>query len=615
MSVQKYTSRVLHIVSELQREKAECPEDFRFSDIYDAEGNQYVNLVQEGGGVLGIALVGFTYVLEEMGIRFLSMGGTSAGSINTLVMADIGRPHEAKSLKVLELIADKNFMDFVDGGNDARQLVRGLGSGNRLALASGMVRNLDDLYQRWGMNPGREFQDWLTENLQHKTWESLNAHIRDLAEDLTLMDNHGNETHTVSADDLDIKIAIVAADVTTQTKVDFPDMADLYYENPLVQNPAEFVRASMSIPFFFEPHRVDMSWAQRQEVVVRDKWTRRANYRGPLPEEVLFVDGGVMSNFPIDLFHAEDRIPNRPTFGVKLGMDRQHYYETRNIASFANNIFEGVRNLRDNEFMIKNPEYRELIENIDVQGFNWVDFNISEEDKLALFERGAQAAAHFLRRFDWRDYKDHIRHSLLQAVKPLMWELSGTHSMEEKLKAFGIDAELPEDQELLARIEYLQNSRSEPGRNYHVLWIDDAFTYGLPVAILDSLNIYTYTVQNSDDARTLLNHKNRKGAPPEERIDLIISDCSRFDDGEKDRIAGIRFAAELAAHGRLNEVPVILYAHTARDARERYRKYMGDPSVRLPPNIKNVEDENTVGHKVFIREVVNNIFEHLHQEA
>jgi NTE family protein len=41
-----------------------------FSDVTDNEGHQYVNLIQEGGGVWGIALVGYTYVLEMAGIRF-----------------------------------------------------------------------------------------------------------------------------------------------------------------------------------------------------------------------------------------------------------------------------------------------------------------------------------------------------------------------------------------------------------------------------------------------------------------------------------------------------------------------------------------------------------------
>ncbi len=609
MSTQPYTSRVYDIVATLKQEREDCPEDFRFSDVFDAQGNQYVNLVQEGGGVLGVALVGFTYVLEEMGIRFLSLGGTSAGSINTLLLADVGNCREPKSLRVLEKIVNKDFMDFVDGGKDARALVRSLSGRFQTPKLAAALLNLDELVRDLGINPGKAFESWLSDQLEHKTWADLQKHMEAAGTELLLVDNHGSERGTLTPEELDVKIAIVAADVTTQTKVDFPAMADLYYERPMEQDPAGFVRASMSIPFFFEPLRVSMDWAHRREVETRDAWRRRANYRGPLPREVLFVDGGVMSNFPIDLFHAEGQIPNRPTFGVKLGVDRTHYAETRGITSFIGNIFDGVRNLRDHEFLIKNPEYRELIEYINVDGYDWMDFDISEEKKLGLFEQGARSAARMLRRFQWRKYKDQIRHGLLQTVKPLMWELSGTRSMEEKLQAFGIYPDLPEDRELLQRIEFLKSSRSQPGQTYHVLWIDDAFTYGLPVAILDSLNIYTYTAQNSDDARSLLHHKNRPGGPVEERIDLILSDASRIVDGEKDRIAGITFAEELAHNARLKDVPIIMYAHTGTDLLNRYRKYAGDPAIELPPNIRNGADLNTVGHRNFISEVVNNIYQ------
>lgn len=50
-----------------------------FSDLLDAEGNQYVEFVQEGGGVWGTALVGYLYGLEIFGVRFLKVAGTSAG--------------------------------------------------------------------------------------------------------------------------------------------------------------------------------------------------------------------------------------------------------------------------------------------------------------------------------------------------------------------------------------------------------------------------------------------------------------------------------------------------------------------------------------------------------
>src|SRR6185312_7494810 len=94
------------------------------SDVLDQYGNQYVNLVQKGGGVLGVALVGYTYILEKMGIRFLRLAGTSAGAINTALMTVIGKKEEAKSLHILKEICDLNFFNLVDGHPAARWIIK-----------------------------------------------------------------------------------------------------------------------------------------------------------------------------------------------------------------------------------------------------------------------------------------------------------------------------------------------------------------------------------------------------------------------------------------------------------------------------------------------------------
>ncbi|MFN4080447.1 MAG: patatin-like phospholipase family protein, partial [Saprospiraceae bacterium] len=108
----------------LRRRYPNPKEDLHVSDVVDAEGNQYVNLVQEGGGVLGIALLGYTYILEMMGIRFMKMAGTSAGAINTMMLTALGEKHEMKSLRILELLSAKPLFDFVDGSALARRLIK-----------------------------------------------------------------------------------------------------------------------------------------------------------------------------------------------------------------------------------------------------------------------------------------------------------------------------------------------------------------------------------------------------------------------------------------------------------------------------------------------------------
>jgi hypothetical protein len=102
---------------------------FYVSDVTDPTGAfQYVDLVQEGGGMLGIALLGYTYVLERLGIRFLNVAGTSAGAINTMMLSAIQSESVAdiKSPVVLHYLSQKNLFQFVDGHPIARWLIRNI---------------------------------------------------------------------------------------------------------------------------------------------------------------------------------------------------------------------------------------------------------------------------------------------------------------------------------------------------------------------------------------------------------------------------------------------------------------------------------------------------------
>src|SRR4051812_39524506 len=117
--------RVIACINKL-KEKFNEAEPLVVSDVLDANGNQYVDLVQKGGGVLGIALVGYTYILEQMGIRFLRLAGTSAGAINTALLTVVGKKEDAKSDRVLEYMCSLDFFSLVDGHPAARWIIRKL---------------------------------------------------------------------------------------------------------------------------------------------------------------------------------------------------------------------------------------------------------------------------------------------------------------------------------------------------------------------------------------------------------------------------------------------------------------------------------------------------------
>lgn len=410
------------------------------SDIVDAQNNQYIDLVLEGGGMLGIALVGYSWALEEMGIRFFGVGGTSAGSINALLLAALDEPSKPKSPRLLNELANKNFYDFVDGGDDVRDLIElALGADKNfkaIRMFYKVMKVKRQLCSTYGLNKGDAFLNWLHGLLSGAGIDTL----EDLETRLSIVPNglrRRGDSKPIPADECPSgKLVIVAADVTTETRVEFPAMAKLYWEDPSEISPALFARASMSIPFFFEPFRVGnvpannaakKNWAELAGINANDDPTSR------IPKTAMFVDGGIMSNFPIDAFHNTSKVPTMPTFGVKLEYDQRCKSpdkfpafgrgDIKNLGPLAGSIFNSSRHTLDYEFIKRNPDFRHLVQFIPctyksgdkVLGYNWLDFNMPEDHKSGLFIQGARKAIEFVEGFSgeymgfsskWGYYKD-----------------------------------------------------------------------------------------------------------------------------------------------------------------------------------------------------------------
>ena len=400
MEIKQFTedARVFHPVEELcsyWRKKGKM-----ISDIIDDEGNQYVDLVMEGGGVLGIALVGYTYAMESVGIRFLGVGGTSAGAINALLVSAVDIPGNPKSEIILDILAELEMFSFVDGDQDAQDFVRSMIEGAGLVKMGWKgMQILDNLLDDMGLNPGKTFERWLKTTLKRvgiQTLADLKKRMQVLPAGLRI-----REGKKLTAKGAGSELALIAADVSTETKVVFPKMARLYFKDPETVNPARFVRASMSIPGFFHPYRVKR--IPQGKVAMRN-WKNEAGYVGRLPKEVLFVDGGIMSNFPIDMFHSKEA-PIAPTFGVKLGTDRTEPQKIGKPLQLLGAIFNSARHCADYDFILKNPDYRKLLTFIKTGDHNWLNFFMDDDAKVDLFARGVNAAVKFLKAFEWEAYK------------------------------------------------------------------------------------------------------------------------------------------------------------------------------------------------------------------
>ena len=204
-----------------------------------------------------------------------------------------------------------------------------------------------------------------------------------------------------------------------------------------------FARASMSIPFFFEPFRVGNV---PQNNLAKKNWKELAGIEANgdsgsrIPMTAMFVDGGIMSNFPIGAFHNVGKIPSMPTFGVKLEYDQRckspDKFPTygrgglKDLAPLAGSIFNSSRHTLDFEFIKRHPDYRHLVQFIPctykegdkILGYNWLDFNMPDEHKTGLFIQGAKKAIEFIEGFSaeyggfsskWEYYKD-LRAKLIE---------------------------------------------------------------------------------------------------------------------------------------------------------------------------------------------------------
>ena len=179
-----------------------------------------VDLVFEGGGVKGIALVGAFSVLEEEGYAPQNMAGASAGAI---VAALIAAGYGSGELK--NIIAELDYNRFKDEALEDRF---------PLGAALSILKDL-------GIYEGEDFVEWMSGLLEARDVRTFGDLVR--REDVELRYRY--------------KLQVIASDVTERRLLVLPrDAPKLGIHDPDDFEVALAVRMSMSIPIFFEPVRV-----------------------------------------------------------------------------------------------------------------------------------------------------------------------------------------------------------------------------------------------------------------------------------------------------------------------------------------------------------------------
>ncbi len=326
------------------------------------------DLVLSGGGVKGIGLVGAVVALMEAGYRAQRVSGTSAGSIVGAVVAAAAMGNQLGPEEVKELALQLDYHKFTDPGTLERLPV----IGPSLAVLRGT-----------GIYKGDYAHDWVRSQLK-------NLGVRTFG-DLAIDDDNLPVEQRY-------KLVVTVADVTTGQLVRLPwDYRRVYGFDPDEQSVADAVRASMSIPFFFRP--VTLTGA------------------GGLTSTL--VDGGILSNFPIDSLDRTDRRrPRWPSFGVTVlpnlpeGNDRvipalapiRLLGPPHLLESVITTVLVG----RDQAYLSQ-PWVNARTIRVDSTDVGFLDFDISDNEIEALYAKGYAAAAKFLSTWDWDGYLERFR--------------------------------------------------------------------------------------------------------------------------------------------------------------------------------------------------------------
>ena len=276
------------------------------------------NLVFKGGGVLGIAYAGAIEALEKQGIlsQVKRTAGTSAGAVAAALIS-LGY----SSKEIVEVLGDTNFKKFQDDLNPLK------------------------LTTKYGLYRGEKLLTWLQEIIEQKTG---NKHLT-FAE----LEDQGYKT-----------LKVFASDLNTATLTEFS-----LEKTPDVKI-AESIRASMSIPLFF------------------DAW----KFPDEKPNNHIYVDGGVLYNYPITAFEDLDK-----TLGFFLDINEEDDgLDFNDVSSYLKHLFRTVLNAQDVDFFktLESDKTTVIIKN---KGIAITNFSLTKEQQDILYKEGKSATLKYFK--------------------------------------------------------------------------------------------------------------------------------------------------------------------------------------------------------------------------
>jgi NTE family protein len=325
------------------------------------------DLVLEGGGVKGIGLVGAIRGFTDAGYRFRRVAGTSAGAIVGSLTAAGVQPAELE--QIMRALDYKNFQD-----GSALARLGHLGMGLRVLLHKGVYK-------------GDWLHDWVAGQLREagvRTWGDLKISRED-------------DPGSALPPERSYKLVVIVSDISDNRLLRLPwDYGRLGVSPAEVDElpVADAVRASASIPFFFQPCMLSVPGRKGQ---------------------LYLTDGGMLSNFPIDVFDRRDaQRPRWPTFGVKLSAKPDANLlapapSIRGVVRFGLALVSTMTNAHD-QMHLDDPSVVDRTVFVETFGVKATDFHLDAPTRDKLFGSGLGAGKKFLGGWSFERYVDTYWH-------------------------------------------------------------------------------------------------------------------------------------------------------------------------------------------------------------
>lgn len=310
----------------------------------------YVDLVLEGGGVKGIGLAGAISQIRGTYPKVQRVAGTSAGAIVASLVA--------AGFDDAELYTTMNNLDFSQFEQKTLldRVLGVAGKGMEVLLHEGIYRT-DNLHA------------WIAKELATKgvhTWADLKYTDPALPQP-------------------QYKLVVIVSDISRGRMLRLPwDYAAMGLD-PDTISVADAVTASASIPFYFRAAHLTTGTSQGDETLT-------------------LVDGGCLSNYPIDVFDRQPCQASRwPTIGVKLSSRQapaQEWHAIHNPAEMVWRLVDTMVCAHDNSY-VDEPSVQDRTVFVDTTNVSATNFNLDAATKQQLYTSGQSAGTDFMATWDW----------------------------------------------------------------------------------------------------------------------------------------------------------------------------------------------------------------------